>query len=55
MLVATVLLTVLLAVGRRLWRPQSRPIGVEAEKSAAAEWISPRATAASRRSGTSAP
>src|SRR5919106_1676620 len=32
MLAATALLTVLLAVRRRLWRPQSRPIGVEAEE-----------------------
>jgi len=35
---ATALLTVLLAVGRRLWRPESRPIGSDAEKAAAAEW-----------------
>jgi membrane protease YdiL (CAAX protease family) len=54
MLAATALLTVLLAVGRRLWRPQTRPIGVETEKAAAAEWISPRATADSRRSGATA-
>ena len=54
MLAATALLTMLLAVGRRLWRPQSRPIGVEAEKAAAAEWIAPRARAASRRSGATA-
>jgi membrane protease YdiL (CAAX protease family) len=39
---ATALLTVLLAVGRRLWRPESRPIGREAEKAAAGEWTSIR-------------
>jgi membrane protease YdiL (CAAX protease family) len=39
---ATALLTILLAVGRRLWRPGSRPMGLEAEKAAAAEWTAPR-------------
>jgi membrane protease YdiL (CAAX protease family) len=38
---ATALLTVLLAIGRTLWRPKSRPIGREAEKAAAAEWSVP--------------
>jgi membrane protease YdiL (CAAX protease family) len=37
-LAAVVLLTVLLAVGRRLWQPQSRPIGRAAEQAAAAFW-----------------
>ena len=36
---AVALLTVLLAIGRRLWRPESRPIGRAAEKAAAAEWL----------------
>jgi uncharacterized protein len=40
-LAAVVLLTVLVAVGRRLWRPESRPIGREAEKAAAAGWTAP--------------
>lgn len=38
---AVALLTALLAIGRRLWRPESRPVGREAEKAAAAEWIAP--------------
>ncbi len=48
--VATALLTVLVAFGRRLWRRSSRRLGPDAEKAAAAEWISPRgSTAASPR------
>ena len=39
---ATALLTVLLAVGRRVWRPESRPMSRESEKDAAAMWIQPR-------------
>jgi hypothetical protein len=37
--VATALLAVLVAIGRRLWPPASRPLGPDAEKRAAAEWI----------------
>lgn len=35
---AAVLLTVLVAVGRRVWHPESHPWGREAEKAAAAAW-----------------
>ena len=48
---AAMLLTLLVAVGRRLWRPEARPMGREAEKGAAAEWIaarSPRADSLAR-------
>ena len=38
-LVAVVLLTAALAVGRRMWRSDRHPIGTEAEKAAAAEWV----------------
>jgi len=41
MVTAVALLTVILAVGRRLYRPQDRAIGPEAEKAAAARWITP--------------
>ena len=41
MVVAVMLLTVLVAVGRRLWRPEAHPVGREAEKAAAAEWMVP--------------
>jgi membrane protease YdiL (CAAX protease family) len=40
--VAIILLTVLVAVGRWARRPESRPIGQNAEKVAAAEWTAPR-------------
>ena len=40
-LAAVVLLTALVAIDRRLWRPESRPIGREAEKAAAAGWTAP--------------
>lgn len=35
---AAILLTVLVALGRRFWKPESRPMGREAEKAAAAAW-----------------
>ena len=35
-LAAVALLTALVAIGRRFWRPESRPVGREAEKAAAA-------------------
>ncbi|MGY1616805.1 CPBP family intramembrane glutamic endopeptidase [Geodermatophilus sp. SYSU D00691] len=41
MVTAVALLTVVLAVGRRLHRPETHPIGPEAEKAAAAQWIAP--------------
>jgi hypothetical protein len=41
MVTAVALLTVLLAVGRRIRPPQARPVGPEAEKAAAAQWITP--------------
>ncbi|MGY1621074.1 type II CAAX prenyl endopeptidase Rce1 family protein [Geodermatophilus sp. SYSU D00965] len=44
MATALALLTALLAVGRRVHRPQGRPIGPEAEKAAAAQWVAPPAT-----------
>ena len=37
--VAVAVLTVLLAIGRRLWRPEARPMGRDDEKAAAAEWM----------------
>ncbi|MGH3459507.1 CPBP family intramembrane glutamic endopeptidase [Aeromicrobium sp.] len=40
--VAVVLLTAMVASGRRFRPPSDRPIGREAEKSAAAEWIHPK-------------
>jgi uncharacterized protein len=40
---AIALLTLLLAIGRRIRRPQARPVGPEAEKAAAAQWITPPA------------
>jgi membrane protease YdiL (CAAX protease family) len=40
-LAAVALLAALVAIGRRLWRPESRPIGREAEKAAAAGWMVP--------------
>ena len=40
-LVAVILLTLLIAVGRRLWHPQSHPIGRDAEQAAAARWTAP--------------
>ena len=43
---AVVLLTVLLAVGRRFWRPERHPIGRDAEEAEAAQWRSPRALGA---------
>src|SRR5919106_408076 len=43
MVTALALLTLLLAVGRRIRRPQARPVGPEAEKAAAAQWIAPPA------------
>jgi uncharacterized protein len=49
---AVALLTLLVAVGRRVRHPQSRPIGRDAEKAAATEWTaSPSATASSNRPG----
>jgi uncharacterized protein len=38
---AAVLLTLLVAAGRRVWSPRSRAFGVEAEKAAAAGWAAP--------------
>jgi membrane protease YdiL (CAAX protease family) len=35
---AMVLLTVLIAIGRRLWRAESRPMGLDEERTSAAEW-----------------
>jgi membrane protease YdiL (CAAX protease family) len=43
MVTAVALLTLLLTVGRRIRRPQARPVGPEAEKAAAAQWITPPA------------
>jgi membrane protease YdiL (CAAX protease family) len=40
-IVAVVVLTVLVALHRRWWRPGSRPIGVDAERAAAAQWFEP--------------
>jgi membrane protease YdiL (CAAX protease family) len=40
-LVAVVLLTAAVAVGRRMWRSDRHPIGTGAEKAAAAEWVAP--------------
>jgi len=40
-LVAVALLTLLVAVGRRLRPPRSRPIGRDAESAAAAQWTAP--------------
>jgi membrane protease YdiL (CAAX protease family) len=36
---ALVVLTACVAVGRRVWRPERHPIGTDAEKAAAAEWV----------------
>jgi membrane protease YdiL (CAAX protease family) len=44
---ALVVLTVCVAVGRRLWRSDRHPIGTEAETAAAAHWQSSRSTRAS--------
>lgn len=44
---AAVLLTLIVAVGRRVWHPESRPLGREAEKAAAATWTAPRVDSAS--------
>jgi membrane protease YdiL (CAAX protease family) len=41
MVTALALLSALLAAGRRLHRPQAHPIGPQAEKAAAAQWIAP--------------
>ena len=38
-LAAAALLTAMVAIGRRLWRPESRPMGREAEKAVAAGWV----------------
>lgn len=35
---AIILLTLLLAAGRRIWRPEAHPIGPDDEKAAASEW-----------------
>jgi membrane protease YdiL (CAAX protease family) len=43
MVSAVALLTVVLAVGRRLHRPEAGPIGPEAESAAAEQWIAPAA------------
>ncbi|MGY1703523.1 type II CAAX prenyl endopeptidase Rce1 family protein [Geodermatophilus sp. SYSU D00697] len=43
MVTALALLTALLAAGRRIHRPQDRPIGREAERAAAAQWVAPPA------------
>ena len=51
MVTALALLTALLAAGRRLHRPQARPIGPQAEKAAAAQWIAPPAPRSPARSG----
>ncbi len=40
-IVAVVVLTVLVALHRRFWRPGPRPIGVDAERAAAAQWFGP--------------
>ena len=40
-IVAVVVLTVLVALYRRFWRPGPRPIGVDAERAAAAQWFGP--------------
>jgi membrane protease YdiL (CAAX protease family) len=41
---AVLLLTLLVAVGRRLWQPQSHPMGRDAEQAAAAQWTTPTRT-----------
>jgi membrane protease YdiL (CAAX protease family) len=51
--VAVLLLTVLVAVGRRLWRPESRPMDRIAEEVTAAEWTA--APALSQRTEAQAP
>jgi membrane protease YdiL (CAAX protease family) len=51
---ATALLTVLVAIGRRLWRPESHPLVPEAEKRAAAEWMGTGHVVAARRGTPSA-
>src|SRR5918999_1476384 len=38
-IVAVLVLTGLVAIGRRVWRPSSRPLGTEAEMAAASGWI----------------
>jgi len=38
MLGAVILLTVLLAIGRRVWQPEAHPLGTDDEEAAAAEW-----------------
>jgi membrane protease YdiL (CAAX protease family) len=43
MVAAVALLTAIVAVGRRLHRPETRPFGLQAEKAAAAQWIDPAA------------
>jgi membrane protease YdiL (CAAX protease family) len=51
MLGAVILLTLLLAVGRRIWRPEAHSTGADEEKAAASEWTAlHRAEAQSDRS-----
>jgi membrane protease YdiL (CAAX protease family) len=42
MLGAVILLTLLLAVGRRVWRPEAHPLGTHDEKAAASAWTALR-------------
>ena len=52
MLGAVILLTVLVAVGRRVWRPESHPTGTDEERAAASEWTAlPRAEVPSASQG----
>jgi uncharacterized protein len=52
---AVLLLTALIAVGRRLWGPESRPLGRDAEEAAAAEWTARAPSYAQERGSHSAP
>lgn len=45
---AAILLTALVAVGRRLWRSESRPVGRDAEQAAAAGWLAPESASNAR-------
>ena len=49
--VAIVLLTLLLAAGRQIWRREKRPTGRGAEQAAAAGWITPAPSARRSREG----
>lgn len=50
--IAIVLLTVLVAVARQVWRPEARPMGRDAEKAAATEWTAPRSPDVESRAQT---